>query len=201
MREKRYLFFILCLSILLSTPVHAEEKYVTAKIPVECVGENCDEQFTYVLLADGGENQNDIENSRFSLSDGGKDYFEIKFFCPNTYKYKVKQEKGSDKDTTYDETVYDVDVYVTEDEKGKMFSEVVVYAGENGEKNSECKFVNKKVVEASETTPVSANNSGVAGVVKTGDETQVELMVLCLVMSAFVLSVIMLYSRLKRKDE
>lgn len=196
MREKRYLFLILCLLVLLFTPVHADEKYVTAKIPVACVGENCDEQFTYVLLADGGENQDDVVNSRFSLSDGDKDYFEIKFFCPNTYKYKVIQEKGSDKDTTYDETVYDVDVYVTEDENGKMFSEVVVYAGENGEKNSECKFVNKKVVEAPETT---SNNSGVAGVVKTGDETQVELMVLCLVMSAFVLSVIMLYRRLKRK--
>jgi len=42
------------------------------------------------------------------------------FTTPGTYKYIVTQETGSDSNTTYDKTVYNADVYVTENDSGVM---------------------------------------------------------------------------------
>lgn len=49
------------------------------------------------------------------------------FTTPGTYKYIVTQETGSDSNTTYDKTVYNADVYVTENDSGVMNAETIVY--------------------------------------------------------------------------
>ncbi len=121
----------------------ADEKAVTVRIPVSCTGINTTEEFIYELSGESTEFQI-IESRTLTLKDKEKGEFCITYTYPGTYHYTVVQNKGSDSDTTYDNTVYHVDVYVTEDEKGNMYAEPVVYLqGESGKK-AELSFTNEK---------------------------------------------------------
>lgn len=117
-------------------PVCAAEKTVEAKIPVSCTGKNTTESFSYHLKAEPSEFQTLAADS-LSLRDGETGRFSVLYTYPGTYHYTLSQEKGTDKETTYDETVYKVDVYVTEDEDGRMSAEPIIYLnGSSGKKPS-----------------------------------------------------------------
>ncbi len=73
------------------------------------------------------------ENSKLSLKDGQTGKFIIYFTEPGVYSYTVK-ETPDKRDLNFDDTVYDVDVYIT-DENGKLISTVIV-STENGKYSS-----------------------------------------------------------------
>ena len=111
-------------------------KTVEAEIPVSCTGENTTESFSYHLKAETSEFQT-LSADSLSLRDGETGSFSVLYTYPGTYHYTLSQKKGTDKKTTYDETVYNVDVYVTEDEDGRMSAEPVIYLnGSSGKKQS-----------------------------------------------------------------
>ena len=136
-------WIILCAAVAAAGEVKAEEKKVTAKIPVSCTGENTDESFVCILEGSHTEYEN-IASESLTLKDGEKDFFVIDYTYPGTYHYMIQQKKGTDSDTTYDDTVYNVDIYVTEDDSGAMFADPVIYMEGSTEKKAEAVFANKK---------------------------------------------------------
>lgn len=73
------------------------------------------------------------ENERLDLDDGQTGKFIIYFTEPGVYSYTVK-ETPDKRDLNFDDTVYDVDIYITDD-SGKLVSTVIV-STENGKYSS-----------------------------------------------------------------
>lgn len=111
-------------------------------------------------------------NSTMTITGAKTDSFKITFNTVGIYKYTITQTPGTNKNCTYDKTVYQVEVYITnnEDMTG-LESTVVVYKqtdkkdntgdGQDGakyEKAKEILFTNKYKVQSS-------------GTPKTGDES------------------------------
>ncbi|MBR0411421.1 MAG: hypothetical protein IJI25_10570 [Eubacterium sp.] len=80
----------------------------------------------------GEENCPQPQQSKLTLKDGGSDAFHIVFDHVGEFTYSVKIEPDG-RDIQYDSTVYDVKIYVTDD-NGELRTSLVVYNPENGEK-------------------------------------------------------------------
>lgn len=176
----RYLsVFCICVMYLsmLRIPVKAEEKSVTVKIPVSCIGTNTTERFTYEL--EGGDSEYEqVEAKQLTLSDGEEGSFSITYNYPGTYQYTVHQEAGNDEETTYDDTVYQIDVYVTENDAGELGITPVAYVEGETEKREILSYHNSKELQPEEPTKpeepakgsVSVTEERIAEEPKTGDE-------------------------------
>lgn len=124
-----------------------------------------------------------------SLRDGETGSFSVLYTYPGTYHYTISQEKGTDKKTTYDETVYKVDVYVTEDEDGRMSTEPVIYLNGSSEKKQSASFINVKKLDTNKT-PEN---------VKTGDTSNTAFWFATLGLSAMLIGIMIL--RRKKEDK
>ena len=180
-----------CLAAMLmlfsTIPVCAAEKTVEVKIPVSCTGENTTESFSCHLKAEPSEFQT-LATDSLSLRDGETGSFSILYTYPGTYHYTISQEKGTDEKTTYDETVYNVDVYVTEDENGRMSAEPIIYLNGSNEKKQSAGFRNIKKLDTNKTT----------GNVKTGDRSNTALWIAASGFSAMLMGIMIL--RRKKED-
>ena len=83
-----------------------------------------------------------------SLKNGMAEFSDLKSFTvsidmPGDYKYKIYQKKGNNKNTDYDKTIYQAEVFVTEDDDGKLNADTVVFSNGSSEKSAACSFVNK----------------------------------------------------------
>ena len=135
----------LCMMYLtaLVIPVKAEEKSVTVKIPVTCTGTNTTERFTIEL--EGGDSEYEqVQEKTLELSDGEEKQFVITYHYPGTYHYTVHQKAGTDEKTTYDDTTYQVDVYVTENEQGELGITPVAYVKGQTEKLGKLSYQNSR---------------------------------------------------------
>lgn len=168
-------------------PVCAAEKTVEAEIPVSCTGENTTESFSYHLKAEPSEFQT-LATDSLSLRDGETGSFSVLYTYPGTYHYTISQEKGTDEKTTYDETVYKVDVYVTEDEDGRMSAEPIIYLNGSSGKKPSAGFRNIKKLDTNKTT----------GKVKTGDRSNAAFWIAASGLSAMLMGIIVLR---KKKQE
>lgn len=181
-----------CLAAMLmlfsTLPVYAAEKTVEAKIPVSCTGKNTKESFSYHLKAETSEFQT-LATDSLSLRDGETGSFSVLYTYPGTYHYTISQEKGTDKKTTYDETVYKVDVYVTEDEDGRMSAEPVIYLNGSNEKKQSASFINVKKLDTNKTP----------GNVKTGDASNTAFWFATLGLSTMLMGIMIL--RRKKKED
>lgn len=122
---------------------------VTTRIEVSCEGKNTDETFIYDLETDNDQYQK-ISSKTLALKNGEKGQFDITFEVPGTYHYTLSQREGQDAATTYDDTVYTVDVYVTEDDNGIMYTDTVAYVDGEKEKKTEVVFKNEKKLSPKE---------------------------------------------------
>lgn len=190
-RTGKKLRIFTCLAAMLmlfgTMPVCAAEKTVEAKIPVSCTGKNTTESFSYHLKAEPSEFQT-LATDSLSLRDGETGSFSVLYTYPGTYHYTLSQEKGTDEKTTYDETVYKVDVYVTEDEDGRMSAEPVIYLNGSSEKKQSAGFRNIKKLDTNKTT----------GNVKTGDRSNTAFWIAALGLSTMLMGIMVLR---KKKQE
>lgn len=188
-KKIRILTCLVAVFMLFNTlPVYAAEKTVEARIPVSCTGKNTKESFSYHLKAETSEFQTLMADS-LSLRDGETGSFSVLYTYPGTYHYTISQEKGTDKKTTYDETVYKVDVYVTEDEDGKMSTEPVIYLNGSSEKKQSASFINTKKLDTNKTP----------GNVKTGDTSNTAFWFATSGLSAMLIGIMIL--RRKKEDK
>ena len=101
---------------------------------------------------------------RLELRDGESKTFTIQINLPGDYKYKIYQEKGIEKNMEYDNSVYQAEIFVTEDENGKLNAETVVFTKGSSEKSAKCEFVNKVTKnEDGGSQGGSGSNDGIGG--------------------------------------
>lgn len=187
-RTEKKIRILACLAAVLMLfsiiPVCAAEKTVKAEIPVSCTGENTTESFSYHLKAETSEFQT-LSADSLSLRDGETGSFSVLYTYPGTYHYTLSQEKGTDRKTAYDETVYNVDVYVTEDEDGRMSAEPVIYLNGSSGKKQSAGFRNIRKPDRT------------AGNVNTGDTSSTAFWIAASGLSTMLMGIMIL----KRKKE
>ena len=205
---------MICLAcVLAGSTVLAEERTATAYIPVTCGDGWVKETRTYVLGYQDSEHQK-ITNTTLSLKGGESGKFEIVFDYPGAYHFTVTQKQGTDPETIYDDTVYSVDIYVSQDDSRAMHSEVVAYRFGSKEKTDKLEFRNMLEDQKGSQAGASRDRDGEdgsgrndgspdmstgtpAGETKTGDSSPVrEYALLCA--AAFLFAVLALSRILKR---
>ncbi|MCQ2509145.1 MAG: hypothetical protein MJ116_01590 [Lachnospiraceae bacterium] len=174
-RKKRtcmsLLIFLFSCMFLWFLPVSAEAAVPTSvKIPVSCEGGNPLEEFTCVLEMESHELQTP-DNLIIRMKSGEEGAFTIHYVYPGVYHYRIRQEEGANKKTSYDSTVYEVDVYVTEDEKGQLEAEPVVFTQGSSEKKAMVAFHNTGSGTPSRTIRTSGGYKS-SGNVMTGDSAE-----------------------------
>lgn len=192
------------LTIVASNPMimaKAADKKIEVKIPVSCVAKNSTETFVYRLekMEDTSDDQYMMEQS---LTNGETGTFTLTEYVPGTYSYKVSQRKGKDSNTIYDENVYRVDVYVTENDQGVMSAEPILYKeGETGKK-AELVFNNKKRQDTAKISSTTTTKTGqTTKSVKTGDQTSILMHVLTAVLCACIIFLLLIGRRKEGEDE
>lgn len=152
---------LLLLSVMLACPVRAEaaEKRVEVQIPVRCEAETDSESFTCELSGESSEHAV-VKTDTLILKNGEQGTFTITFDYPDTYHYTVSQRQGTEEKTIYDSTVYQVDVYVTEDAGSILHAEPVAYVKGSMEKKAQLDFHNKKVPSDSHSGEKHPGKSG-----------------------------------------
>lgn len=138
----------------MTTPVYAAGT-IDAVIPVSCTAKNSNEEFKVSIKGDDG---NQASPETVYIKDGETENVSVSFSTPGTYKYIVTQETGSDSNTTYDKTVYNADVYVTENDSGVMNAETIVYKNGSDNKLPECNFTNTVSITL---TPAAGSDSDI----------------------------------------
>lgn len=156
---KRFLPLIFASVCLMATPVYAAEP-VDAIVPVSCSAEGSTESFAVSIEGDSGFKAPE----RLELRDGESKTFTIQINLPGDYKYKIYQEKGIEKNMEYDNSVYQAEIFVTEDENEKLNAETVVFTKGSSEKSAKCEFVNKVTKnEDGGSQGGSGSNGGIGG--------------------------------------
>lgn len=147
----------LLFSIALSANAFAEEKSATAQIPVVMDGTGTEEAFTVEIENKSRENPDFVTTDKDSLNlkRGETGSFYVTAIYPGNYDFNIWQEKGSDKDTDYDSTMYHAEVCVTEDNSGVMSAQAFVFKNGDAGKTPCVKFENTKHVsnKTSQTSP------------------------------------------------
>lgn len=136
---KNALPLILTSICLTATPVCAAEK-VNAVLPVTCTARESTEKFAVLIE---GDSVYKASPSVVYLSDGDNKSFTVSIDMPGNYKYKIYQKRGNSKNTDYDKTIYQAEVFVTEDDDGNLNADTVVFSNGSSEKSAACSFVNK----------------------------------------------------------
>ncbi len=115
-------------------PVNAES--ITAIIPVKVTGTD---QVTVQITSDDEQAKQALEKSEYVFNGEGE--IELNYSTPVDYKYTIKQVSKNDSNVTYDETVYDVNVFVENDD-GKLISHVVVWKQGDTQKKEAVEYTN-----------------------------------------------------------
>ncbi len=140
----------LTLSMTAVTAEEAEEGYPKVSIPVtiELKGDHpkTEDTFEVILTAKNGAPMPEgSENGKYTLEIEGEDtvsFPAIEYTRVGVYEYTVYQKSGSNRYVDYDETVYDVTVYITNKEGGGYDVTVVAYE-KGGEDKCEIEFENR----------------------------------------------------------
>lgn len=116
----------LVLAASISAPVFAEEKAVTAKIPVTMEAEGTNEAFT-VRIDNEPSKFVSVDRHDMKLKSGESGNFIVTAIYPGNYDFDIWQDAGTDKSTAYDDTQYRAKVCVTEDDNGVMSAQTFVF--------------------------------------------------------------------------
>ena len=208
-RMRKYILPLIFASMwLMTTPVYAAEP-VDAIVPVSCTAEGSAESFAVSIQGDSGFK---ASPERLELKNGESKDFTISINLPGDYKYKIYQEKGTEKNTEYDSNIYYAEVFVTEGEDGKLNADTDVFTNGSSEKSAECEFINKITKETEQKgngnpSGGSSSNGGLATqkgsssdapTVKTGVETN-ELMYVEIGLIGMVVAAIAVRKRNKKR--
>lgn len=128
MPKYRNKILLLMLTIILCFPtiVSATDSYETSvSIPVRVKSnlEDSSDLFTFTLERKDGSSEFLPEQTQISIKQGEDGIFgPINYDKPGKYEYLIKQLPGDNKEITYDDTIYDVMVFVenTKDKSGNF---------------------------------------------------------------------------------
>ena len=122
------------------------------------------------------------------------------------YTYTIAQVAGSNKKCTYDDTVYTLDVYITNAEDGSgLEATAVLYPGSEGDKQTAAEF--KNVYETVKPTPTptptpkpTPKPSPKPTTPKTGDDSTPVLYAVLIAASLCVIVVLFLTRKIKKAE-
>lgn len=136
------------------------------------------------------------------LKDGDFDYFTIKADIPGIYKYKVFEVPGNKDGVFYDDTVYNITIYVTNtDKEDELVYTMTVESSKTGAKPEKVEFKNRNASserDVPEETPTGDNpaggssdssvnkNTGANSLV-TGDNAPILVVIVICVISLFMI--------------
>lgn len=183
---------VLAALFILACPASAMAKgMVTANIPAALSG-GADTSAVLRLESRDG----DAKEEKITVKNGDTAYFKVPFECPGTYRFSVTRELPDKTDgAVYGSESYLVDVYVTEDQYGKLSADPVIYLEGNNVKKDACYYTD--VPEKPESEGSSSDSH--ADPIKTGDETPVMSLVLTWISSLFV--IIFSISRIRKREK
>ncbi len=158
------------------------EKKITGDAPEKA------ETYTFRLTAK--DNAPLPADSTVTITGSGKASFPaVTFTKAGTYRYEIEEVKGSDKNCTYDKTVYKIDVIVTAKDDGTLSAEMSVTAG--GKAADAVVFTNHY------TQPTQPKNGGKTPP-STGDNSRPLLWLALAILAAAALSGTAVYLRRKK---
>ena len=135
--------------------VFAEGSYtpVDAVIEFVCLESQNVKNTTYnICIKSDDANAPLPKDDKVLINSSGKGKFQIELNEPGTYVYTVYQEKGSDPDIQYDDTMYDIYVYVTNNENDQLAYTVSVTYADTDQKPVSVDFKNEKKKDSSGRT-------------------------------------------------
>lgn len=145
--------FSFVLVLLGVTPVYAAEPAsIQFEIHLDITGDipSSAKSFTFVLEAIDNAPMPERDTLRLTGTESGK-FSPIAYSKPGTYHYTVCQVIGDTNGYVYDDTVYDLDVYVTTDDSGSLDAVIWAYEAGDSEKTDEILFTNQYLSESGET--------------------------------------------------
>ena len=167
---------------------------LNAEINVNCMKYSGDDSGKYIVKIESTDASCPApKEDSLNIKEDGTGSFVISVDEPGTYDYLVYQEAGDDEKTTYDDTVYHVKVFVTQNDAMDLEFFVSATVGDSGEKPDTVHFMNEK------KTDMDESSGSRKPPVKTGDESNIPaLAVLAGVM--VVVFVILLITGKKNND-
>ncbi|MBR0145123.1 MAG: hypothetical protein IJM25_00485 [Eubacterium sp.] len=212
----RCLAFLMCGLICLFSwkwDIHAEGYYtpVDATIPFVCYTvEGAESDFQIQIKSESVGAPLPIEDT-IHIDQEGQGTFKIKLTEPGTFDYLVYEIEGTDDTVHYDNTRYDVHVYVTSDEEDRLDYMVAVNYENTDEKPAKVEFKNdikgqrRPTEETTEEITEEMTTEGTTEKpptnVKTGDDTSLTLLItLCTVSASGILAILGLVMMRRSKD-
>ena len=148
---KKIMIFLLAIFLIIPSVSQASEYETTLNIPVEVTvdGDTPEEEYTFSLEAKENALNHQPDQSEIKVAKNSKGEFgPITYDTPGKYSYVVKQIAGENINTTYDQSYYDVDVYVINEQDengaytGRLISVLVAYKDGAEEKSDKIIFEN-----------------------------------------------------------
>ena len=148
-------FAVLFLMISIRSFASGNYSPIDVKIPFECKADESGKEMQYeIFLKTVSEKAPAPKKDEKTVSAGKGGFFELHVTEPGTYVYRIGQKKGSSEEIIYEETQYDVYVYVVNSEQGELSHSLSVVNAKNDEKPDEIIFQNKmKPVPTPEPDP------------------------------------------------
>ena len=96
-------------------------------VPVNCEisGRSAEKIYEFVIEKLDG-NVPSAKEELITIDGSGTNTFKIVVKEPGTYRYKVYEKAGTDSNIIYDDTVYMVTIYVTDDGNGKLQYQIIL---------------------------------------------------------------------------
>ena len=183
MRKNITLLILVMYLMMMTPPVLAAELPITKikfSVSLEGTLPSKAEGFTVNLKADDINNPmpEGTVNEIYSVTVDGEDiaYFpEMTFSRVGVYNYTIWQEKGNNVDCTYDDSTYNLTVYVTNKENGDgLEATSVLYKGNETEKLDEASFHNiYKTIPPIKEDVMSITDIVEPESVNTGDQSNI----------------------------
>jgi len=207
---------LLCLlfaSVFASLCVFAEVEYtpVDAEIPFVCYTVE-DVETEYQISIKAKEESSPIPDQNvIRLNEGGQGSFRICITEPGTYDYLVYELRGEDDTIKYDDTQYDIHVFVTNNEENELdYSVTVNYAGTDkkpdkvtfkNDVKSDRRTTEEKTEEVTEEKTEHSTEPGTK-TSQTGDDTALSLLfILGGIAIAGIIVVVILKVRNSKRDD
>ena len=151
MKKFLKIFSILLVFMLFTISTYADEM-ASIKLPVHYI-DGANETLTYVLE----DKETSNIKQQIELSKGESGNFELNYTESGTFYYVVKQVTGANKNVIYDQTIYEITVFVGWDENGNLYAKPIIFIDGQSGKYGECEFTNEFV----ETPPPSDTSSNI----------------------------------------
>lgn len=135
---------------------------VMIPVSVEMTGDNISKKTEFKIVLEKTDPNVPLPEEMTGIvkGTGNFSFGPITYTVPGDYHYRIYQKKGSEKNVTYDSSVYEVTVRVVNDEDENLKSELWALKDDSKEKSDAIKFVNTyKESFVSKKTP------------QTGDQT------------------------------